>query len=53
MHFTRQYLMTQEDIKLNLLINLSFLKLQLLPCGQSVIELNKSSMQMPAVASYC
>lgn len=45
--------MTQEDIKLNLPINLSFLKLQLLPCGQSVIELNEGSMQMPASASYC
>lgn len=47
------YLMTQEDIKLNLLINLSFLKLQLLPCAQSVIELKRGSMQMPASASYC
>lgn len=42
--------MTQEDIKLNLLINLSFLKLQLPPCGQPVIELDKSSMQMPPSA---
>lgn len=45
--------MTQEDIKLNLLINLSFLKLQLLPRAQSVIELKRGSMQMPASASYC
>lgn len=45
--------MTQEDIKLSLLINLSFLKLQLLPGGQSVIELNTGSMQMPAGASCC
>lgn len=45
--------MTLEDIKLNLLINLSFLKLQLLPCARSVIELKMGSMQKPVSASCC